>query len=60
MLLVLKWICFLIVCLDSISYVLEFGEGKHGKGFSVVIGLVFGVIARVIVLYGTVTTWLLN
>lgn len=61
MLLVLKWICFIIVCLDTVSYVMEFGnKEKRGRGLGVLIGMICGITARVFVLYGTATTWLQN
>lgn len=29
---IFKWICFIIVCLDTVAYIMEFGAGKRKKG----------------------------
>ena len=54
----LKWICFLLVCLDVVGYVIE--KGKELDSFGNLIGLLIGIAARVFVLYGTATCWLLS
>ena len=28
---IFKWLCFIIVCLDTVSYIMEFGTGKRKK-----------------------------
>lgn len=61
---VLKWICFILVCLDVLSYVVETSDRiqnhtKASKQVGGLIGLSIGVAARVIVLYGTATCWLM-
>lgn len=62
---VLKWICFILVCLDTLGYIVgqtakivtkNTAAGKMG----VLLGLCIGTAARVFVLYGTATCWLLN
>lgn len=53
---VLKWICFILVCLDTLGYIIEQSEKK---GIDYFIGLCLGIAARVYVLYGTVAYWLL-
>lgn len=55
---VLKWICFILVCLDTLSYFAEkFNDVKNVATF---IGLLLGTAARVFVLYNTATHWLLT
>lgn len=56
---ILKWICFIIVCLDTVSYIMEFGAGKRKGGLGSLIGMMGGIGARCFVLYGTLTCWLL-
>lgn len=62
---VLKWICFIIVCLDTVSYIAEQANRieKQNKASSKVgslLGLCVGIAARVYVLYGAGTCWLAN
>lgn len=58
---ILKWICFVIVCIDVIAYILDFGNGKREiNGASTIFGMLIGVAARVFVLYGAATCWLLG
>ena len=62
-LVILKWFCFLVVCTDVIGYIIETankskkksGAAKLGK----FIGFSMGIAARVFVLYGTLTCWVL-
>lgn len=56
---ILKWVCFIIVCLDTVGYIIEFGTGKRKGGFGSLIGMLGGIAARCFVLYGTLTCWLL-
>lgn len=56
---IFKWICFIIVCLDTVAYIMEFGTGKRKKGFASFVGMLGGIGARCFVLYGTLTCWLL-
>lgn len=60
----LKWVCFLLMCTDVIGYIIgaakdienEFKlSGKLGR----LTGLLAGVAARVFVLCGAATCWLL-
>jgi hypothetical protein len=60
---ILKWICFILVCLDTVSYIVEKAErikledniyGRIGS----FIGTCLGIAARVYVLYGAGTCWL--
>ena len=62
---VLKWICFLVVCIDVIKYIVEQTiriiieckiSGKAG-GF---IWVCLGIAVRVSVLYGIAVYWLFN
>lgn len=60
----LKWICFLLVCLDTLSYILEQSDKisrtlEMGGRVAKFIGLLVGIAARVYVLYNTATYWLL-
>ena len=58
----LKWICFIIVCLDFIGYIIEkstYENDSKARNLGEVLGLILGTIARVFVLYGTATCWLL-
>ncbi len=61
---VLKWICFIICCTDVIGYIISAARdidkevkmsGKLGR----LTGLLVGVAARVFVLCGAATGWLL-
>ena len=54
---ILKWICFLIVCLDTVSYIIN--QWQKADCVSRFIGLCIGIAARVYVLYGTTVYWLL-
>lgn len=55
---VLKWICFLFVCLDVLNYVLdELFVIDNAVSFA---ALCVGITFRVVALYGTVTCWLLK
>ena len=55
---ILKWICFILVCTDAIAYVYSKPKQVDGNLFKV-IGMIFGILARAFVLYGTATCWLL-
>lgn len=52
---VLKWICFLIVCSDTVAYIMQ----KSNISDIGIIGVFIGILARVYVLYNTITYWLL-
>lgn len=54
---ILKWICFILVCLDTVSYIM--GKKDDIKSVASLIGLCLGIAARVFVLYGVVTCWLI-
>ena len=54
---ILKWICFILVCLDTVSYIVT--QGSKSDGAAKFIGLCVGIAARVYVLYGTASCWLL-
>lgn len=61
---ILKWICFIIFCTDAISYIIETSDRikshtKTTKQIGGLVGLFIGVAARVIVLYGAATCWLM-
>ena len=60
---ILKWICFLLVCLDTVAYVITSAkrielEDKTSGKFGRFIGMCAGIVAIVYVLYGTGTCWL--
>jgi hypothetical protein len=61
---VLKWICFIICCTDIVGYIITQGKNiekeirMSGK-LARLVGLLVGVAARVFVLCGAVTNWLL-
>lgn len=56
--LVLKWICFIIVCLDVVAYL---GDKLDNKAnIATIIGVFLGILARFYVLYGTYTCWLMK
>lgn len=54
---VLKWICFLIVCLDALAYIID--KSSNIKNIGTIIGLMLGIAARVFVLYNTLIYWVL-
>lgn len=54
---VLKWICFILVCIDVVGYIIE--KARDMESIASLIGLLLGIAARVFVLYGTLTCWLL-
>lgn len=59
---VLKWICFLLVCLDTVGYIIEQADGIRNESSGKVarfVGLLLGIAARVYVLYGAAAYWLL-
>ena len=59
---VLKWICFLLVCLDTVGYIIEQADRIRNESSGKVarfVGLLLGIAARVYVLYGAAAYWLL-
>ena len=56
--LILKWICFIVVCLDSIAYIIDHTKSEEPKKFSQLLGLLVGIAMRVYLLYGTYTCWI--
>lgn len=61
---VLKWICFILVCLDVVSYIITQADNiknteKTSGRVTKFLGLCVGIAARVYVLCGTATCWLL-
>ena len=60
---ILKWICFILSCLDVVSYIIEGADRikvvyKMSEKIGRCIGLCVGIAARVYVLYGAGTFWL--
>ena len=60
----LKWFCFILVCTDTVVYVIsQIVKNKSNTKMSKIIwnsiGLIIGILARVFVLYGAATCWLL-
>lgn len=60
----LKWVCFITVCFDVLSYILNTAdnirnENKTSSKIAKFLGLCSGIAARVFVLCGTATCWLL-
>ena len=60
---VLKCICFILVCLDTVSYIVEqaYRIGKERDTYGKIcrfLGLCVGIAARVYVLYGACVYWL--
>ena len=60
----LNWVCFILICLDTVSYIIDQGNRiGHAKDASTkvakFIGLCVGIAARVYVLYNTLNCWLL-
>lgn len=60
----LKWVCFILVCLDTLSYILHQAdniknENKTSGKVAKFLGLCTGIAARVFVLCGAATGWLL-
>lgn len=60
---ILKWICFLLVCLDTVAYVITAAkrielEDKTSGKLGRFTGMCAGIAARVYVLYGAGTCWL--
>lgn len=61
----LKWVCFILVCTDVIGYIIGAAkdmekEAKLSGKLGRLTGLLLGVAARVFVLCGAATGWLLN
>ena len=61
---ILKWFCFILVCTDTVMYVISQivknkSDTKMSKIIGDSIGLIIGILARAFVLYGTATCWLL-
>lgn len=52
---VLNWFCFILVCLDTVGYIIDKSRNKNCS----FVGLLIGIAARAYVLYNTVTYWLL-
>ena len=61
MMIIIKWVCFILVCTDVIGYIVEFGnkQTRPTRGVAGLIGMFIGTAARVFLLYGTATYWLL-
>ena len=60
----LKWVCFILVCTDVIGYIIGVAkdmekEIKLSSKLGRLTGLLVGVAARVFVLYGAASGWLL-
>ena len=53
----LKWFSFILVCLDTIGYIID--KTKSMKSIGNLTGFLVGIACRVFVLYGTATCWLL-
>ena len=51
---IIKWMCFIIVCSDTLNYILECAEERTS-----IVGVFVGIAIRVYVLYNTATYWLL-
>ena len=58
-LVILKWICFILVCTDVVFHIINKPNEIKGEGCAVFIAFLAGVAARVFVLYGALTCWLL-
>lgn len=61
---ILKWICFILVCLDVINYIIKQADKTKNESSSSskagrFVGFLLGIASRVYVLYGTATYWLL-
>lgn len=57
---ILNWISFIIVCLDTVGYIIDKARDERCKGFVCLIGLLVGIALRVYVLYNAATYWLLT
>ena len=60
----LKWFCFILACTDVIGYIIGVAKDmendvKLSIKLGRLTGLLVGVAARVFVLYGAATSWLL-
>ena len=53
---ILKWIGFLLVSLDTVAYIIQ--KGKNLDKVSSLTALCLGIAARVYTLYGTAAYWL--
>lgn len=62
-LMILKWICFILVCTDVVAYIIGIAnkpiKESSGSKLGSLVGLFAGIAARVFVLYGALTCWLL-
>ena len=55
---VLKWICFILVCFDTLGYVRDRLENSEDE-WAYYLGMYLGIAARVYVLCGAATYWVL-
>lgn len=55
---VLKWICFIIIFLDAVGYIIT--SVDKVENIPTLIGLCIGVAARAYVLYGACAYWVLT
>lgn len=62
-LVILKWICFIITCTDTLAFIINKPTEVIKKDLKwklhTLIGFSCGIAARVFVLYGILTCWLL-
>lgn len=54
----IKWICFIFLCSDSLSYFFQAIADERINKNSYFLGFVLGVIGRLYALYGTYNYWL--
>lgn len=61
---IIKWFCFVLVCLDLIKYVSDKLKQADttviSERLGASIGITIGILARTFLLYGAATCWLLN
>ena len=58
---IIKWVCFILICLDVIfDYIIQKSINGNVHNIPSLIGFMVGIAARVFVLYGTLTCWVLN
>ena len=52
-----KWFCFILACFDTVGYIIS--QAEKIDNVAKLLGLMTGIVARVSLLYGTATCWVL-
>jgi hypothetical protein len=52
-----KWFCFILACFDTVGYIIS--QAEKIDNVAKLLGLMTGIVARVSLLYGAATCWVL-